>query len=121
MPCGKGSTRWCCRGRSWDSGAALLGTRSNAVGIVAGLSALALGLFIEWQFAPFVADKSLGYFLAHLHQLRTMTIALIVIGALLGFAFGRGREGGVWPRAKRAQGCVGVALGMLQRPAVAAL
>ncbi len=77
---------------------ALLGTKSNAMGIVCGLCALLLGFFIEWQFAPFVADRSLNYFITHIHQLRSMTLMLIVIGALLGFAFGRGREGGAWLR-----------------------
>jgi hypothetical protein len=77
---------------------ALLGTKSKTVGVVCGLSALALGLFIEWQFAPFERDPSLGFFLAHVNQLRSMTVILIVLGALLAFAFGRGREGGVWMR-----------------------
>ena len=77
---------------------ALLGTKSNVMGIMCGVSALLLGFFIEWQFAPFAADRSLGYFITHIHQLRSMTLILIVIGALLGFAFGRGREGGVWLR-----------------------
>lgn len=77
---------------------ALLGTKSNTMGIVCGVCALLLGFFIEWQFAPFAADRSLGYFITHIHQLRSMTLILIVIGALLGFAFGRGREGGVWLR-----------------------
>jgi hypothetical protein len=77
---------------------ALLGTKSNAMGIACGVCALLLGFFIEWQFAPFVTDRSLSYFITHIHQLRSMTLILIVIGALLGFAFGRGREGGVWLR-----------------------
>jgi hypothetical protein len=77
---------------------AMLGTKSNAMGIFCGVSALALGLFIEWQFAPFARDPSLGFFLSHINQLRSMTLILIVIGALLAFAFGRGREGGVWLR-----------------------
>jgi hypothetical protein len=77
---------------------AMLGTKSNAMGIICGLSALALGLFIEWQFAPFERDRSFGFFLSHLNQLRSLTLILIVIGALLGYAFGRGREGGVWIR-----------------------
>jgi hypothetical protein len=76
----------------------LLGMKSNAMGIVCGLSGLFLSFFIEWQFAPFAVDRSFGYFITHLHQLRSMTLILIVIGALLGFSFGRGREGGVWLR-----------------------
>jgi hypothetical protein len=83
---------------------AMLGTKSNAMGIVCGLSALALGLFIEWQFAPFEHDRSFGFFLLHLNQLRSMTLILIVLGALLAFAFGRGRDGGVWLRKKSTTG-----------------
>jgi hypothetical protein len=80
---------------------AMLGMKSNAMGVVCGLSALAFGLFIEWQLAPFAQDRSLRFFLSHVNQLRSMTLILIVIGALLGFAFGRGREGGVWLRKNR--------------------
>lgn len=80
---------------------AMLGTKSNAMGVVCGLSALVLGLFIEWQFAPFERDRSLGFFLTHINQLRSMTLILIGLGAMLGFAFGRGREGGVWLRKTR--------------------
>ncbi len=74
------------------------GMKSKALGIISGLCALVLGVVIEWQFAPFAQDRSFGFFLTHLNQLRTMTLVLIVIGALLGFAFGMGREGGVWLR-----------------------
>jgi hypothetical protein len=81
---------------------ALLGTKSNTMGIVCGLCALMLGLFIEWQFAPFGTDRSFGYFITHIHQRRSMTHILIVVGALLGFAFGRGREGGAWLRRSKA-------------------
>jgi hypothetical protein len=72
---------------------AMLGMKSNAVGVVCGVCALALGLLIEWQFAPFERDRSLGFFLSHVNQLRSMTLILIILGALLAFAFGRGREG----------------------------
>jgi hypothetical protein len=82
---------------------AMLGMKSNVMGIVCGVSALALGLIIEWQFAPFERDPSLGFFLSHVNQLRSMTLILIVLGALLAFAFGRGREGGVWLRRSGAE------------------
>lgn len=80
---------------------AMLGMKSNVMGVVCGLIALVFGLFIEWQFAPFERDRSFGFFLSHVNQLRSMTLILIVIGALLAFAFGRGREGGVWVRKTR--------------------
>jgi hypothetical protein len=80
---------------------ALSGTKSNAIGIVCGLSAVLLGLFIEWQFSPFRGDKSLGYFLTHVHQLKPMTLIMISLGGLFGYWFGRGREGGVWLRGSK--------------------
>lgn len=73
---------------------ALSGFKSTTLGIVCGVMALLLGLFIEWQFAPFVVDDSLPYFLAHVHQLKTMSLAMIVLGGLFGYWFGRGQERG---------------------------
>jgi hypothetical protein len=59
--------------------------QSVAVCIVCGIVALCVGLFAEWRFAPFVRDESLSYFLAHLHQLRPITMILIAAGVLIGF------------------------------------
>ena len=67
------------------------GIKSTTLGIVCGVWALLFGLFIEWQFAPFVADDSLQYFLGHVHQLKTMTLVMIGLGGLIGFWWGRGR------------------------------
>lgn len=75
----------------------LSGMKSNALGIVCGIFALLLGLVIEWRFAPFAADKSFSFFLSHLHSLKPMTLILISIGALMGYWFGKGRDGGVGP------------------------
>jgi len=55
------------------------------IAVVCGVAALALGLFTEWRFAPFAADPGLGYFLTHLHQLRPLTMAMIAVGAAIGF------------------------------------
>ncbi len=66
--------------------------KSNALGAVCGVSAAALGIFTEWQFAPFRADDSLGYFLTHLHQLPPGTLVLLAAGVLFAFWFGRGHE-----------------------------
>lgn len=69
----------------------LIGGTSNTMGVICSLLALLLGIVIEWRFAPFVADDSFGYFVAHLHQLRTMTLVMIVLGAAFAYWFGRGR------------------------------
>ncbi len=66
-------------------GAGLFKTRSRAVPILCGLSALALSLFTEWRYEPFVADGGLGYFLSHVHQLQPMTLLMIAAGTLIGF------------------------------------
>jgi len=66
-------------------GAGLFTTRSKYVAVICGLLALLLGFFTEWQFAPFVADEGLGYFVGHIHQLQPITLIMIAAGALIGF------------------------------------
>jgi hypothetical protein len=66
-------------------GAASVKTKSIPLAIICGLAALALGLFIEWRFFPFVDDDSLGYFLTHIYQLRPVTLIMIAVGAAIGF------------------------------------
>ena len=62
------------------------------IGYFCALVALVLGVGLEWRFFPFVADKSLGYFLAHLHQVLPMHLAMIALGAFIAFWFGTGRR-----------------------------
>lgn len=64
---------------------ALVRHRSVPFSIVCGVAALALGIFTEWKFAPFIKDASLGYFLAHLHQLKPVTLIFIALGGFVGF------------------------------------
>ena len=71
------------------------GVQSNALGIGCGIAALVLGLMIEWRFAPFIDDDSLGYFIMHLHQLRLPTLIMVAVGAMLAAWLGRGRVSGV--------------------------
>ena len=66
--------------------------RSLPAGIMAGVIALVLSIYIEWRFFPFAADKSLAYFLAHLHQASGQTWIMILGGTLAGFWFGWGRS-----------------------------
>jgi hypothetical protein len=73
-------------------GGFLLKGRSRAFGIVCGMLSVFLGIFAEWRTAPFRDDKSFGYFLAHLHQLTTVTFIMIALGALCGYWFGQGQE-----------------------------
>jgi hypothetical protein len=75
-------------------GAGLFRTRSLVVCVLCGLLALALGLYAEWQFAPFLGGRTLGYILSHVHQLRPVTLIMIAAGAFLGFwvPYSRGKD-----------------------------
>ncbi|MCP5520668.1 MAG: hypothetical protein H7A46_03875 [Verrucomicrobiales bacterium] len=66
-------------------GAGLFRPTSRLLPVVCGILAGALGLFTEWRFAPFAADGSPGYFLSHVHQLRPITLLMILVGGLIGF------------------------------------
>lgn len=61
--------------------------KSIGVCVACGLVALAGGLLAEWQFAPFVKDKSLGYFLTHVHLLKPVTLIMVGVGTAMGFWF----------------------------------
>jgi hypothetical protein len=66
--------------------------RSIPLAVACGALALALGFFSEWRAFPFTADESLGYFLAHLHQLRPVTWIMILLGGGAGGYFALGRK-----------------------------
>ena len=59
--------------------------RSRTRGALCGVAALGLGLFAEWQNFPFIADDSLGYFLAHVYKLNLLTLIMIGLGTFLFF------------------------------------
>jgi hypothetical protein len=65
--------------------------RSITLGIVCAVAAVVLAAIAEWQMFPFVKDKSLSFFLAHLHQLRLSTLIMIGLGAVFAYWFGQGR------------------------------
>ena len=60
-------------------------SRSLMVPALCGILGIAAGLLAEYRFAPFVADRSLGYFLIHAIELQPMTLFLIGLGGLIGF------------------------------------
>src|SRR5262245_60278425 len=74
-------------------GAGFFPTRSVAVCVVCGVVALMLGFFTEWRFAPFSKDQSLSFFVSHLHELRPITLIMIVLGGFIGF-YGPFQRGG---------------------------
>lgn len=64
--------------------------RSTPLAIVCALAGLALGLYTEWQRAPFIADKSFSYFLTHVHQLKPFTLLLLALGVFMCYRFALG-------------------------------
>jgi hypothetical protein len=68
----------------------LIRRRSIFLAGVCGVFSLLLGLVAEWRVFPFAADDSFGYFLAHLHQLRSATLLLILLGGVFGCYFALG-------------------------------
>ena len=66
--------------------------RSGLLAAMAAGAGLALGLFLEWKFAPFVVDGSLRYFITHLHALRPLTLLMIALGTILSYRLALGFE-----------------------------
>lgn len=66
--------------------------RSPILAIVCGVAGLVLGLFTEWQFAPFVADPSFSYFLTHVHTLQTVTLLMLALGVFLSYSLALRRK-----------------------------
>ena len=60
--------------------AGIVRTHSPVVAVLSSLVAIVAGLWSEHQVAPFVADRSLGYFLRHLLDLQPLTQVSGAIG-----------------------------------------
>ena len=58
-----------------------------AIPILCAVLALALSVFTEWRFRPFLADKSFGYFIRHLGDLRGVAQLMIAVGTIMAFWF----------------------------------
>ncbi len=65
---------------------------SHFRGLICAAAALGLGLYTEWSFFPFVADKSFTYFLKHVPDLSPVSLVMIAAGAF--FAFWLGKDAG---------------------------
>ncbi len=70
----------------------LSGIRSTAIGIACAVIALVASVTIEWDFAPFIKDDSLGYFVSHLHEVIPAHLIMMALGIAAAFWFGRGRD-----------------------------
>jgi hypothetical protein len=67
------------------------GRRSMALGVLCALAAIGLSIFAEWAAHPFLQDKSFAFFVAHLHELRSMTWIMIGLGVAFAYWLGQGR------------------------------
>ena len=65
--------------------------KSVLLGVICAAAAIFLAIVTEWTLFPFIKDKSFSFFLAHLHQLRPMTLIMIGLGGIFAFWFGQGR------------------------------
>lgn len=73
-------------------GGLLVRNRSVLRGVLCAVIALGLSLFTEWRFAPFIRDPGLGYFLAHVHQLRPISLLMMAAGTALGYYLAVGKS-----------------------------
>lgn len=65
--------------------------KSTTLGILCVIIALAASIFAEWKVFPFIKDKSLQFFLTHLHQVMPVHLLMIGLGAAAAYWFGQGR------------------------------
>jgi len=66
-------------------GAGIFPNRSKLIAILCSIYGLVMGIITDWRIEPFIADKSFGYYISHLHQLRGLTMILIALGGLVAF------------------------------------
>jgi hypothetical protein len=65
--------------------------KSVLLGVICAAAAVGLSLVAEWAVFPFIKDKSLSFFLAHLYQLRPLTLIMMGLGSAFAFWLGQGR------------------------------
>ncbi len=66
--------------------------RDIPLAVAVGVIGVAACFYSEWRHFPFKADKSLGYFLQHIGDLKPVTLIMIALGGFAGFWFGLGSE-----------------------------
>lgn len=74
--------------------------RSVPRGVACGFAAALLGLYSEWKVFPFQADGAFRYFIAHVADLKPITLLMIGLGAAFGFWLGKDASpwlGRAWP------------------------
>ena len=64
--------------------------RSTPLAIVCAVAGLALGLYTEWRYAPFIKDDSLSFFLTHVHHLKPIKLLMLALGVFMCYRFALG-------------------------------
>ncbi|TWT76892.1 hypothetical protein Pla123a_23160 [Posidoniimonas polymericola] len=64
--------------------------RNLATGVIALVAGLVASVLAEWYALPFMADPSLPFFLAHLHQINFIHLLLLGAGVVAGFFWAKG-------------------------------
>jgi hypothetical protein len=59
--------------------------RSVPFAIACGFAGLVLGLWAEWNFAPFIADDSFVYFITHVHLLKQIKVLMLAASPFISF------------------------------------
>ena len=65
--------------------------RSPALGIFCAIAAIPLAVVGEWSVMPFIKDKSLAFFLTHVHELPPLHLLMMALGSAAAWWFGQGR------------------------------
>ena len=75
-------------------GGAIARKRSLVWAIGCGVFGLVAGIATEWKYRPFIADRSLSYFVTHIFDVTPMVLGVIAVGSIIGgwFAFSIGRR-----------------------------
>ncbi len=58
--------------------------------IICGVAGLILGIATEWRYAPFKADDGFLFFVAHLHDLKPITLVMLALGAVFSYRLALG-------------------------------
>lgn len=65
--------------------------RSAVLGIVCAVATAPLTVIGEWSVMPFIKDKSLAFFVSHLHELPPLHLLMMALGIAAAWWFGQGR------------------------------
>ena len=68
------------------------GGRSQPFAVACGVAGLALGLLTEWQFFPFIKDKSFVFFITHVRELKPLTLIMLAIGPVISYRLALGMD-----------------------------